>query len=233
MAAGEKVAVVGPNGAGKTSLLRCVQGIHRDYQGDIQFNGESTKTQGVRRMARQSTLVAQQQDRNEFSLTVLEFLRLGLLPWQKPLQFLSGAQEQRIRDVARQMDLTQQLSASFVQLSGGEQQRVLIARALVQNVALLLLDEPVNHLDVYYQYQILQRVSRLPIGVVMTIHDLNLAARYCQRLLLIHRGEILANGSAEDVLQPALLESVFGLPCEREDIQQIPQIRFYPPHDPA
>ena len=112
--------------------------------------------------------------------------------------------------------LANELHSQYNHLSGGEQQRVLIARALVQKAVILILDEPTNHLDVYYQHQILTLVKNLNITVIMTVHDLNLAAQYCQRLVLLNKGEIVADDIADKVLNPIILTEVFQLPCQRE-----------------
>ena len=128
------------------------------------------------------------------------------------------------------MGLANSQAKFFNTLSGGEQQRVLIAKALVQKAKVLVLDEPTNHLDIYYQHQILQLVKALNITVIMTIHDLNLAAHYCNRLLLLDKGQLVSDNSVDKVLKPELLTKVFGLPCYRDDAQHcgVPRVYFYP-----
>jgi iron complex transport system ATP-binding protein len=211
---GEVLGVIGPNGAGKTSLLRCILQQIKNYQGEIQFDGKNIKSLNRQFIAQHIAVVSQIND-PVFKLTVIDVVRMGLLPYKALFSLESKAEQQSIAEALKKTALTTLKNEQFTHLSGGEQQRVLIARALVQKADLLILDEPTNHLDVYYQHQILQLVQSLNLTVLMTIHDLNLANDYCQRLLLLAQGTLIANGSSAQVLQPELLSSVFKLPCRQ------------------
>ncbi len=133
--------------------------------------------------------------------------------------------------------LDNKIQQSFNSLSGGEQQRGLIARALVQKAALIVLDEPVNHLDIYYQHQVLKLLRslahKLNITVVMSLHDLNLAANYCDHLCLLDQGKMVAQGPPEHVLTSQRLEQVFRIPCQiRHDTNNAAfRVDFYPPDE--
>ncbi|MGO2111514.1 MAG: ABC transporter ATP-binding protein, partial [Pseudoclavibacter sp.] len=113
-------------------------------------------------------------------------------------------------------------------LSGGERQRVLIARALAQEASHLLLDEPTNHLDVRYQHEILSLVRELPLTTIVVLHDLNLAARYCDVLVLLERGRVVASGAPDEVLTPETLQPVYGIDVRRLDLDGVPQLVFAP-----
>lgn len=157
--------------------------------------------------------VVNQLNMSLFDLTVRQAVGLGLLPHKQWFEFSQPQDEQLIESVLQSTGLFAKQTEVVNRLSGGEQQRVAIARALVQQPALLLLDEPTNHLDIQYQHQVMKMVRQQQLSVVVCLHDLALAARYCDRLLLLNEGRQLAYGTPQQVLQPALLESVFGLRC--------------------
>lgn len=226
--AGEIVGVIGPNGAGKTSLLRCIyQGV-KEYRGDIQLHQMSLSRQTPMSIAKQIAVVGQFHQ-PVFNTCVSDVVHMGLLPHKTLFSLDSREDKQKITTALTRTDLLPLANKYFHQLSGGEQQRALIAKAIVQQPQLLILDEPTNHLDVYYQHQILQLVTSLGFTVLMTIHDLNLAANYCQRILVIDHGKLIADDTPMQVYQPELLESVFHLPCSvNVTANQLPQVSFQP-----
>ncbi len=211
---GEVLGIIGPNGAGKTSLLRCILQYIKNYQGEIHFMGQNINSLTRQFIAQHVAVVSQIND-PVFKLTVIDVVRMGLLPYKALFSRETKLERQSITQALEKTGLISHKNEQFTHLSGGEQQRVLIARALVQQADLLILDEPTNHLDVYYQHQILQLVKSLGLTVLMTIHDLNLANDYCQRLLLLDKGKLIADGTCAQVLQPNLLSSVFKLPCQQ------------------
>jgi iron complex transport system ATP-binding protein len=229
LTAGEMVGIIGPNGAGKTSLIQCILQQITSYQGDIFFQNINIKHLSRQYLAQHIAVVSQ---RNEsvFKLTVYDVVRMGLMPHKRLFSFDNKQDKHLINDALQKTDLTSLAQQNFHALSGGEQQRVLIARALVQKAKLLILDEPTNHLDVYYQHQILQLISDLKLTVLMSIHDLNLASQYCPRILLLSQGKLLADGKSSSVLQPELLTKVFGLPCKTlaDPYDCIDKVQFYP-----
>jgi iron complex transport system ATP-binding protein len=211
---GEIVGIIGPNGAGKTSLLRCVLQYINNYQGEIRFNQQNIQSL-TRQFIAQHIAVVNQINEPVFKLSVRDVVRMGLLPYKTFFARENSEDKLAIAQALEKTGLTQLKNEEFTHLSGGEQQRALIARALVQKADLLILDEPTNHLDVYYQHQILQLIKSLNLTVLMTIHDLNLANDYCSRLLLLDHGKIIADGTNEQVLDTELLTDVFGLPCQQ------------------
>ena len=208
----EAFGIVGPNGAGKTSLLKC---IFREYQlvsGQVLFEGISLDLFDRREVAKKIAVVSQQHEA-VFDLTVLDIVNMGLIPHKELFARNTDEDRQLIEQALARVDLMEKKHQVFNTLSGGEQQRCLIARAIVQRPLVLIMDEPTNHLDVYYQHQILSIVKELGLTLIMTIHDLNLAAQYCDRLLLLAKGKVLACDSPEKVLNQQLLKQVFHLDC--------------------
>ena len=227
---GEMIGILGPNGAGKTSLLRCIQQQVKDFSGSIEFKGKAIGQYDSKTLA-QSLAVVAQQSQSIFSLTVFDVVRMGLLPHKSLFAVDTDADRHQIERALEKVGLTPHLQQPFAILSGGEQQRALIARALVQGAELLLMDEPTNHLDVYYQHQIMHLAKALKITVLMTVHDLNLAAQHCPRLMLLQQGQLIADGSADEVLDPERLTEVFNLPCIRDTdpYNGLPRVSFHLP----
>ena len=215
---GEVLGVLGPNGAGKTSLLRILSG-QRDSLGEVTWKGSRICDYSVQELARQIAVVNQIND-PVFALTLLHVVRMGLLPHKSLLSRQTEDDDLSIARAIKAVGLEDKVSQEFNSLSGGEQQRALIARALVQGSPLLILDEPVNHLDVFYQHQILQLLHELArslgITVIMSLHDLNLASSYCDKLCLLSKGQLVSFGSPQHVLEAKRLTEVFGLPCHVE-----------------
>ncbi len=206
-------AIVGPNGAGKTSLLRCLYKQINNYSGDVLLTDENIKNLSAKYLAKQIAVVNQHMPLS-FTLTVYDIVCLGLIPHLSLFSQISKQQKALIETILVQLEIANLRARVFNQLSGGEQQRVLIARALAQQPKLLILDEPTNHLDIHFQHQILDLISKLDVCVLMTVHDLNLAAYYAQQILLLDRGQLVAHGQPDTVLTPNLINQVFNLPVE-------------------
>ena len=157
---------------------------------------------------------------------------MGLLPHKTLLSRETATDSQRVEDAIQAVGLEGKQHQEYSSLSGGEQQRGLIARALVQGSPLLILDEPVNHLDVYYQHQVLQLLHdlarQLGVTVVMSLHDMNLASQYCDKIALLNSGDLIAYGEPEPVLNADLLTRVFSIPCEVKTQNGKPHVSFTP-----
>jgi len=224
---GETVAIVGPNGAGKTSLLKCLFGEYHTYKGDVYLNGKALSTLHKKEIAQHIAVVSQHAD-SAFNLTVLDIVSMGLIPHKGLFDLNTDEDRTNIQQALIKVDLLNKQHQQFNTLSGGEQQRVLIARAVVQSANILIMDEPTNHLDMYYQHQILQLAKKLDITLVLTIHDLNLAAQYCDRIVMLNHGKIVADDNPEKVLKPELLSKIFKLDCivDENPFTQRPRVTF-------
>lgn len=207
---GEFVGLIGPNGAGKSSLLRCLYRKTIPSMGTIQFSGRPIETYSRRALARQIAVV-QQESPAQFDLSVRDVISMGLTPHKSLLAFDTQEDHEQVTKAAHKVDVAQLLDQPFNSLSGGEKQRAMIARAIVQKPSVLLMDEPTNHLDVHHQIEVLELARAMKITVVVSIHDLNLAAAFCDRLLLMDRGAIVADGSSQDVLTEEILARVFAV----------------------
>ena len=225
---GEVVGVIGPNGSGKTSLLRLLQGALVPCNGHIYLQQKLLQHYSAAELAR-TVAVVNQTVVPVFSLTVQQLAAMGLLPHKSWFEANSSHDVAQVNLALSKVGLAAKAQQAVDTLSGGELQRLFIARALVQQPQLLLLDEPTNHLDVKYQHQVLQLVRDLAIPALICLHDLNLAAVYCDRLLLLHQGRQIAFGTPQQVLQSVTLEAVFGLRCQINQQFGRVQVSFIPP----
>lgn len=210
---GEMVGLLGPNGSGKTTLLRLISGVLRPQAGHIRLQGRDLRQWGRRAVAQRIAVVPQTLHM-PFAFTVEQMVSLGRTPFISFFGSFNKRDRSVVQDALQAADALAIAQHTFNNLSGGEQQRVLIAMALAQEPALLLLDEPTAHLDIKYQIEVLELAQRLNrergMTVIAAMHDLNLAARYFPRLVLFQRG-IVADASPAEVLQPALLSRVYGV----------------------
>tara|TARA_R110000868_G_scaffold391857_2_gene662177 strand:+ start:1153 stop:1986 length:834 start_codon:yes stop_codon:yes gene_type:complete len=233
--AGKVMGVLGPNGAGKTSLLKMLSG-QLDSHHSVIWNNKALTDYDPMSLAQQIAVVNQLNE-SVFALDLYQIVRMGLLPHKSLLSRQTPDDNKSISDAISRVGLENKVTQTFNSLSGGEQQRGLIARALVQKAALIILDEPVNHLDVYYQHQVLSLLRslahKLNITVVMSLHDLNLAANYCDHLCLLDKGQMVAQGAPQDVLTSERLQQVFKIPCQvsHNGNNAAFRVDFYPPDE--
>ncbi len=208
--AGRLTGVLGPNGAGKSTLLRIVAGLTRPASGRVLVGGDELHRLPRRARARRVAFL-EQQSATEQPLLVRQVVDLGRIPhlgrWQSPGLLDRAAVEEALDSVG----MTEYADRRWSTLSGGEQQRVQLARALAQQPQVLILDEPTNHLDVAAQLMIMARVAGLGRTGIAAVHDLNLAATFCDWLVLLDHGRVVASGTPETVLTPDLIARTYGV----------------------
>lgn len=211
IAAGSVTGIIGPNGAGKTSLMRCLAGFYQPQQGQISYSNKPLSGWSANALAQQLALVSQQPV-FELSWTVEQLVGTGLVPYKRWFEGNSEADQALLSKVIAEVGLTGKQHRLLQTLSGGELQRALLAKALVQQPNCLLLDEPTNHLDLRYQHELMQLIRSLPMTVVACVHDMNLAAQYCDQLILLKQGKVLAQGAIAEVFNAANLSALFDCP---------------------
>ncbi|MDN3261278.1 ABC transporter ATP-binding protein [Streptomyces sp. CSDS2] len=204
---GAFAGLVGPNGSGKSTLLRSLYRALRPAGGAVRLDGDDLHAMDARAAARVLAALPQESSA-EFDFTVAEVVAMGRLPHRG--RTAASDREICARAMAR-TGVAHLAGRGFLGLSGGEKQRVLIARALAQQPRVLVLDEPTNHLDIAHQLDVLSLVRASGLTVLAALHDLNLAAAHCDVLYVLDGGRIVASGPPGEVLQPALLAEVFGV----------------------
>ncbi|WP_229068200.1 ABC transporter ATP-binding protein [Actinoplanes sp. DH11] len=224
---GRVLGLIGPNGSGKTTLLRLLYGALRSTTGQVTVDGAELRNLPPRDAARRMAVVVQESG-GESALTVAEMVLLGRGPHLSTFQRAGAADHEVAARCLARVGAAHLAARAFAGLSGGERQRVLIARALAQEATHLLLDEPTNHLDIRYQHEILRLVRGLGTCSIVVLHDLNLAARYCDDLVLLGAGGVAAAGEAAEVLEPEILEPVYGIGIRRLDLDGSLHLLFHP-----
>ncbi|GGS49675.1 ABC transporter ATP-binding protein [Actinokineospora fastidiosa] len=210
---GDFVGLVGPNGSGKTTLLRTVYRALRPDSGVVRVGGEDVWSLSPRAAARRTAAVLQSRN-TPGGVTVAEVVALGRTAHHG--LFSSGEDRSAVRDALKQAGVADMADRAFGSLSGGERQRVLLACALAQRPRVLVLDEPTNHLDIRARFELMDLVRGTGITVLAVLHDLDIAARYCDRLVVLHQGVVTAAGPVLNVLTPGTLREVFGVNAAAE-----------------
>ncbi len=208
--AGSRLAILGPNGAGKTSLLRCLYRAVQPNAGRISVDGVDLWSISAREAARTIAVVLQEMP-GDFPFSVRDVVMMGRIPRREGLSGWSELDRARVQHALSHLDLAHLAGRQFATLSGGEKQRVLIARALAQEPRIIILDEPTNHLDIRHQLEILELLQTLKLTIVSTLHDINLAAEFATDVAILTAGQLTAFGSPEDVLRPRELSAAFGV----------------------
>ncbi|MHA7269233.1 ABC transporter ATP-binding protein [Arthrobacter sp. HLT1-20] len=228
---GEVLGLVGPNGSGKTTLLRTLYGSLSPSAGKVFLDHSEIHRLSARDIARTVSVVVQENP-GDLPLLVSDMVLLGRTPHRGTFNRVTGMDERIAAAALERVGMLALAGQHFEQLSGGERQRVLIARALAQQTTHLLLDEPTNHLDVRYQHEVLELVRDLAHSskhaVAVILHDLNLAATYCDRLLLLHQGRVVAQGSPSEVLTKGNVEAAYQIGVRRVELDDGFQMVFRP-----
>ncbi len=207
------VGLIGPNGCGKSTLLKSIYKVIKPKQGAVYLNDLDLLKASPKSVSRLMGVVGQFNEMS-FDFTVLEMVLMGRTP-HKGLMETDNTEDYRIAKEALEMvSLTEFAGRSYLSLSGGEKQRVILARAIAQQPKLLILDEPTNHLDIKYQLQILSVVRKMNIGILAALHDLELAAEYCDYLYVLKKGKAAASGSPKDILTKDLIREIYDVDCE-------------------
>lgn len=207
---GTVTGLIGPNGSGKTSLLHVIAGLRHPVRGVVQIDGENVHDWPTRARARRIALL-EQHATTTLDLTVRQVVELGRIPHRGRWPGAADEGREQIDEALKLGRVDDLADRRWQTLSGGERQRVQLARALAQEPSLLMLDEPTNHLDLRHQLEFLSTVRDLGITTIAALHDLDLAAAYCDRLVVLQGGHVVAAGPVDDVLSSELVLDVYGV----------------------
>ncbi|MGG7144329.1 ABC transporter ATP-binding protein [Clostridium nigeriense] len=204
----EFVGIIGPNGSGKSTFLKCLYRVLKPSKGIIKLDGIDMKSISVKESSKMVGVLSQHNNYN-FDFTVKDIVLMGRSPHKKFMERDNKEDYDIVNNALKNVDMLDLKDRTFQSLSGGEQQRVILARALAQNPKCLILDEPTNHLDIKYQLQLMKIVRNLNIEVIAAIHDLNIAAMYCDKIFVLKDGEIIKYGKPKNVLTKELIKDVY------------------------
>jgi iron complex transport system ATP-binding protein len=214
LAENEFTFILGPNGAGKSTLLKTINGIIAPTHGDITIIEKSFKDYEEKELARAIAFIPQE-FHLQFDFTVKEFVLMGRFPWTKQLDTYTKKDVEITEKYLSQLNLVEYNDRYFNQLSGGEKQRILIARALVQETDIILLDESLSFLDINHQIEILKLLKdineREGKSIIMVSHNLNLAAEFGKRIIFLKNGEVFTSGSPAEVYTKDMLSQIFEM----------------------
>lgn len=207
---GEFVGLIGPNGSGKSTLLKSIYRFLSVDSGAILIDGKDVEDYTLKESALKTAIVTQHSYMS-FDFKVKDVVLMGRSPHKKTLEFDTSEDYRIAEDALENVGMTDFAERSFSTLSGGEQQRVVLARSLAQRTPCLVLDEPTNHLDIRYQLQLMDIVSGSGLTAICALHDLNIAARYCDRVYMMKEGRIRHSGTPEEVLTEKNIEEAYGV----------------------
>ena len=226
----EIIGIIGPNGSGKSTFLKCIYRTLKPSSGiiklgDINLDGIKLK-ESAKKMA-----VVSQHNYYDFDFSVGEMVLMGRSPHKKMMERDSYRDYEIMNDALKRVEMLHFKDRNFNSLSGGEQQRIILARALAQETDCLILDEPTNHLDIKYQLQLMNIVKSLDIEVIAAIHDLNIAAMYCDKIYVLKDGRIVAYGTPKEVLTKELIKEVYEVDAIVNEDKENDMINiFYKPN---
>jgi len=207
---GEFVGLIGPNGSGKSTLLKTIYRTMSRDSGVIEINGILLDDLSLRDSALMMSVVTQHNYYN-FEFNVEDVVAMGRTPHKRSMELDNSEDDRIIRESLEKVNMTEFAKRSFSSLSGGEQQRIILARALAQQTPCMVLDEPTNHLDIKYQLEVLDIVKAQKCTTICALHDLNLAAQYCDRVYVLQDGRIVREGKPMDVINEEMIATIYGV----------------------
>ncbi len=226
----EFVGIIGPNGSGKSTLLKCIYRVLKPDTGAIFFDGKNLTDMSLKESALKVAVMAQHNYYN-FDFTVESIVLMGRAPHKKLLERDNARDYEIARKVLHLVGLENMGNRKFSTLSGGEQQRVILARTLTQDTPCLIMDEPTNHLDIKYQLQLMEILKKLHCTTLAAFHDLNIAALYCDRIIALKDGRIVGNNTPKNLLTAEFISDLYEVQAEVYLNQSTgrPNIVYIPP----
>lgn len=207
------VGLIGPNGCGKSTLLKSIYKVIKPKNGKVHLNELDVLKSGPKMVSKSMGVVGQFNEMS-FDFSVKEMVLMGRTPHKGLMEADTEADYQIVKDALTKVSLSEYEDRNYASLSGGEKQRVILARAIAQQPEFLILDEPTNHLDIKYQLQILSVVKSMKVGTLAALHDLELAAHYCDYLYVVKKGKVVAFGTPEEILTRQLISDIYEVECE-------------------
>lgn len=222
------IGLVGPNGSGKTTFIKHLYRAIKPSKKAVYINGNAIEDMTQKQLAHALT-VMKQENTSDLEYTVFQMAIMGRAPYRRSYESYRKEDEELAERFFRSVGMYDKKDRSFSTLSGGEKQRVLIARSLVQGADILLLDEPTNHLDIFYQLFLIQTIKDMDKTVISVFHDLNLAASYCDHLYVLKNGKIVQQGTVKEVITKEMLRKCFSVEADIIDHNGKPYVIYKEP----
>lgn len=210
---GDFIGIIGPNGSGKSTLLKSLYRTIKPKHGTIYLDGTSINDMSYKQSAQSMAVVGQHND-HSFEFTVFELVMMGRAPHKKFMEADNQRDISIAEDALNKVSMMRYRDRDYSTLSGGEKQRVILARALAQETPLLILDEPTNHLDIKHQLELMNVVKALETTTIFAVHDLNIALMYCNKLCILEEGKIVSVGKPEELITSEMIRQIYGVSAE-------------------
>ncbi len=207
------VGIIGANGCGKSTMLKSIYKSIKTGEGSVFLDDMDVVHASPKKVSQKMSVVSQFNELN-FDLTVFQMVMLGRTPYKKLLDTDTQEDIDIVHDALHQTNMTTYMNRSYISLSGGEKQRVILARAIAQQPSFIVLDEPTNHLDIRYQLEVLTNVKKLNIGVLAALHDLQMASEYCNYIYAMKNGKIIAHGKPKELFTESLVTAIYDVNCK-------------------
>lgn len=204
------IGIIGANGSGKTTMLKHLYNAIVPYKKTVYIKGIPLENYSQNDIAKNLS-VMKQENNSDFDYRVIDIVLMGRLPYKKSLEDYSREDHEKAMRNLNKLGMRDFAQRKYNSLSGGEKQRVLIARALTQDTEIMILDEPTNHLDIYYQMFLMQILKQISMTVISVFHDLNFASKFCDEIYVLKAGKILVNGRPEEVINPNVIKEAFNM----------------------
>ena len=218
------VGLIGPNGCGKSTLLKNIYRVYKPTGGSVYLNGSEIRSLSGKEVAKQMAVVSQENGIT-FDFTVMQMVEMGRYAHRSMLSNHTANDKKICEEALRQVGMWDFRERSFLSLSGGEKQRVLIASAFARKTELIVLDEPTNHLDIGYQFSIMDSMKNQKESTIFaSVHDMNIAAQYCDKIIALKKGQVVAVGTPREVLTEDRIEELFRV---KTKIEELPDKKFY------
>lgn len=218
------VGLIGPNGCGKSTLLKNIYRVYKPTGGSVYLNGNEIRNLSGKEVAKQMAVVSQENGIT-FDFTVMQMVEMGRYAYRSLLSNHTANDKKVCEEALRQVGMWDFRERSFLSLSGGEKQRVLIASAFARKTELIVLDEPTNHLDIGYQFSIMDSMKNQKQSTIFaSVHDMNIAAQYCDKIIALKKGQVVAVGTPREVLTEDRIEELFRV---KTKIEELPDKKFY------
>ncbi len=209
----QSVGIIGPNGCGKSTLLKAIYRVNPIESGSVLLNNEDITKISAKEVARHIAVVGQFNEM-AFDFSVQDMVLMGRSPYKKMMESYNDYDYELLEDTLQKTELASLRDRSYLSLSGGEKQRVILARAIVQEPDLLILDEPTNHLDIKFQFEVLDLVKSLNISTLSVLHNIELSANYCDYLYAMKNGKIISEGTPSELITKETLHTLYDVDSE-------------------